>query len=589
MKSLFTVVVLATLFGSVSRAAETTAKNTDAEYLLYTDSDRLLIFKIHILVDGKSHRTVWKEQLDKYFKDLDSNNDGALTGREIDAIPSQSELMRAQLASSQSTRLSTGTRNLADSNPRDGKVTPKELREYLNRVGVNPFSVVVSQGNQPRVRVYPSMSSQGNSAGKRLFERLDTNNDGKLSLAELKAAEKSLRKSDLDDDGTISSAELQTVNNPYVLLGGRMGTPQRSSGTFLSLSAETSSSQMVRQLLNKYDKTEGSGRSPDGKLSAAELRLDTKTFSRFDADGDGKLDFTELQQFLRRPPAAVEMTIRLGKRSSGKPLVELTRVDPSLKSRVKKVTDQLANLKLQDSQIDIGADSNGRGWVMSDASYDRQFEAADADNNGYLTREEGRRYALFSRSFELMDADKDGKLFKKEFQAYMRRQSSLAGSRTLLNVSEQGRDLFQILDLNRDQRLSKSELEAAAGRIAAWDTDGDRQIAKAEIPRQYRLSMSRGRPGRMVSFVAVAPGINGRRVPTPGAGVGPKWFVRMDRNQDGEVARREFLGPLSLFKQLDSDGNGRLNLSEAEAAESKRTKKPGQLKKEPSNNSRSRK
>jgi hypothetical protein len=41
----------------------------------------------------------------------------------------------------------------------------------------------------------------------------------------------------------------------------------------------------------------------------------------------------------------------------------------------------------------------------------------------------------------------------------------------------------------------------------------------------------------------------------------------MDRNGDGLVARREFLGPLADFTRLDADQNGYLAVDEA-AAES---------------------
>jgi hypothetical protein len=50
------------------------------------------------------------------------------------------------------------------------------------------------------------------------------------------------------------------------------------------------------------------------------------------------------------------------------------------------------------------------------------------------------------------------------------------------------------------------------------------------------------------------------------AGDLPRWFAAMDANTDGAISRREFIGPPDKFSELDQDGNGLLELSEATAA-----------------------
>jgi hypothetical protein len=40
----------------------------------------------------------------------------------------------------------------------------------------------------------------------------------------------------------------------------------------------------------------------------------------------------------------------------------------------------------------------------------------------------------------------------------------------------------------------------------------------------------------------------------------------MDRNQDGDVSAREFLGTSTQFAELDTDQDGLMSVSEAEAA-----------------------
>ena len=44
---------------------------------------------------------------------------------------------------------------------------------------------------------------------------------------------------------------------------------------------------------------------------------------------------------------------------------------------------------------------------------------------------------------------------------------------------------------------------------------------------------------------------------------GPAWFQKMDRNGDGYVSHREFLGPLENLRLLDRDGDGLLSPDEA--------------------------
>ena len=41
------------------------------------------------------------------------------------------------------------------------------------------------------------------------------------------------------------------------------------------------------------------------------------------------------------------------------------------------------------------------------------------------------------------------------------------------------------------------------------------------------------------------------------------WFHKMDKNQDGDVSLREFLGSRADFQRLDTDGDGLISWEEA--------------------------
>jgi Ca2+-binding EF-hand superfamily protein len=124
----------------------------------------------------------------------------------------------------------------------------------------------------------------------------------------------------------------------------------------------------------------------------------------------------------------------------------------------------------------------------------------------------------------------------------------------LLTANDQGRELFEILDRNRDGRVSGTELAVGAAKVKDWDDNDNQQLSIVEVPNVWQLIFGRGgNSGMMRMAVATAtPGLA-----TPAAGV-PAWFGLMDRNRDSELARREFLGPLEDFQRLDKNGDGLL-------------------------------
>src|SRR5262249_61699260 len=86
---------------------------------------------------------------------------------------------------------------------------------------------------------------------------------------------------------------------------------------------------------------------------------------------------------------------------------------------------------------------------------------------------------------------------------------------------------------------------------------------RGEHPRQLVVTVSRGAFGfgrnRMVMMQPVNP--NQRRTAK-----GPLWFRKMDRNGDGVISPREFIGTAEDFKKLDLDGDGFIDADEAEKA-----------------------
>ena len=132
----------------------------------------------------------------------------------------------------------------------------------------------------------------------------------------------------------------------------------------------------------------------------------------------------------------------------------------------------------------------------------------------------------------------------------------------VLSVADQGRAIFAIVDLNRDRHLGIREIRDAVARVSSWDRNGDGQIRSDEIPHHYQLSIGRGQ----ITAVGMNA-FNAPRMMAPPAdqapAAGPSWFRKMDRNRDGDISRREFLGPRADFERLDRDHDGLIDAEEA--------------------------
>jgi Ca2+-binding EF-hand superfamily protein len=555
----------------------------DAQDFVYFADSRPVLIRAHVLVDGKPLAQVWDAFIDRVFKYLDVNGDGVLSKEEAERVPPPQTLFDTFFLQPGGRVVGPSLATLGAN--QGGKVTRQELADYYRKNGAAPFQFRVGGGNQAETRVRLLGLAQvgdppADLLNQRLFELLDTNKDGKLSREELAAGEKLLRKLDADDDEMVSVQEV--VPNPapptdglVVVRAGDFVVSPGTTGAFLMLGPGESRTNLARQLLQRYGPK---GKKPMGlKLTQKDLGLDKETFDRLDADGDGELDAEELARFGDRP-ADLELTVRVGRRPNGEPVVALAprpEGPAGLAANVRKTPDGALALDLGNSRIDLRSADVGGGMAFAfnvRDQYIAQFKAADRDNNGYLDMDEARQSPFFRNTFKLMDRDGDGKLFEKEVLAYLDQMEGLQkGARdscVSLTVSDQGRGLFDLVDTDKDGRLSVRELRQMVKLVDQLDRDGDGCISRNEIPRSYQLNFRKGPANDQFNGRVFAVAVNGRmtggRPPAPARARGPLWFRKMDRNRDGDVSRREFLGSDELFRKIDTDGDGLISVEEAE-------------------------
>ncbi len=97
------------------------------------------------------------------------------------------------------------------------------------------------------------------------------------------------------------------------------------------------------------------------------------------------------------------------------------------------------------------------------------------------------------------------------------------------------------------------------------DRNGDGALDSHEIPRRIKLELARG-----VDLPNQIRAVGGRNRSRRSVGrrnsSGPLWFRKMDRNHDGDLSPKEFIGPRKAFERLDRDGDGLIDVQEAGAA-----------------------
>jgi Ca2+-binding EF-hand superfamily protein len=515
----------------------------DEEDIVFLNSQRPYRFRLHLQSEGRAFRADWNDVVAHLFRFLDANGDGVLSKAEQAQAPSAEQFIQ-QLQS-----VPVEPDAAPDFGADADKLTLDRFRAHYRRAG-----------GTVQMEIFEVAGGQVLSDA--LFQALDRNKDGKLSRDELLAAEGALAKLDANSDEILTPREItpQGGNPSLVPIDG--GPKGKNSPLVLVPPGDPDTSWRTR-LLKEYDANK------DGKLSRKEIGLEKTVFDRLDVNHDGFLSETELGAWLKEP-ADLELVVELGKRVDKRERVVLLGPRETVfeRSRVGAMLFPLGDIRLDLLQAN--------GEVPGPARRDNRelsmawFRGLDRNKDGYVDSREATSQTLnfaFVPILRLADLDGDGKISEKEMQAYIELQRKLIGSSAALEFTDHGRSLFDFLDADQDGRLAPRELKTAWTRLAAWDRDGDKAIAPEEVPHQFRLTVTQGRPQ-----LAGAPRTpNPYVVRTVGRKVertaGPLWFRKMDRNGDGDVSPREFLGRPEDFRRIDTDGDGLIDAEEAERAD----------------------
>jgi Ca2+-binding EF-hand superfamily protein len=538
---------------SATRGGEPIQASDDAQNLLFFGPLRPVWIRLRVTIDGKPFRESWQVNIQRLFGDADTDGDGVVRA----AAKAEGEKQApadsiASLAAAAAVYLGqdvpqarSGLEKMAAE--RGGSLTLAAFEEYFKQAAP-PFSIAVGLGRT--------------SAGQALFGLLDANGDQQLTAEELNAAEERLRIRDFDDNESLTRLEL--VDAPNTSLAAISQAVDESRSTVLPMAGPVAMvdaaapPEAIRDaILAEYD------RNQDGKIftsgASAEIMLTAAQVARLGLTAGEPFDGTALARFCTGSPD-VELKIELGKisltsRRFGAPRA---RAEAEAGPRIKQRPDGSLDVTLDDAHLYLRR--NNRDPSKNNDS-GPSLQTFDADNNGYLDDKELANVPNLAGAFEAIDTDHDGKIFAGELQSYLDQQNRAASVRLLLEVFDQGQELFDHLDENHDYRLSTRELHNAAEIVKQIDANHDGRLSADEIPQQLVLELSRNTPGAAVTERRSIRGGERVRAATKR---GPAWFQKMDRNDDGELSPREFLGPADVFKRLDKDKNGVLDSAEAE-------------------------
>ena len=106
----------------------------------------------------------------------------------------------------------------------------------------------------------------------------------------------------------------------------------------------------------------------------------------------------------------------------------------------------------------------------------------DANNDGFVTREEAKDYPMLSAQFDAADTNQDGKLDIAEMDAH--RDAMRAGGRA------KAQERWKAADTDGDGAISRKEAKASmpgvAKRFKQFDVDGNGKIEQSEL-HQFRM------------------------------------------------------------------------------------------------------
>jgi len=505
----------------------------------------LFVVDIDITIDGLPFRIHREAAVTRVLERADKDSDGKLTFDELFEYPTFSTGRFAAVANNKQYRERLVRQYDTD---KDGTANKAEVRTMLALAfGAPTFSL--------------SNYRSAYGAGSPIVKLLDTNNDKTLSSNELAAAETQLKSRDADDDDVLTLAELTgTLGGSYRQLAVNRG--MTASAILFHLHDKTNWNTIYTAMVQRY--------GSNGKLTGKEFPLTPNLFKSFDTDGNRVVQNREFTHFLKLPPH-IHLEANFGKKTDLPRGISVKSITEELKAKLEvgSKDGKQINIKLPECELKLLAG----GTLAQQVDYETYAKAIidryDKNRNGYLEKKESEAQVGLSRQFRVLDTNRDGKVYADEIEAMYTRSQNYNANRITVGAVDRGGWLVSKVDLNNDAKIGLREMRAASAHLMRADTNDDGEITEDEVPRTVRFAIAVGATANQLLSEAQA---TASRTGYPRSqAVSPQssqldWFVHMDRNGDGDISHREFLGDESQFKMLDANDDGLIDAKEAATA-----------------------
>jgi len=561
------------LLSEAAAPPPTLAPSLDQLDYVFFASDRPVRIRLHVRMGDRPYDVAWHEFMDRLFAWFDKNNNGSLDSTEAARLMPGNFLVN-QLSGSIGGSFPSGVPMAVLDTNKDGKVSKEEFKAYYRQNGAGPL----------RFFYATNTASTARQTNETIWKRIDTDRDGKLTQTELARLEPGLRSLDENEDELLTQAELNTdmVNPGYEVFGGAvpvMAAPTVEPG-LIEIKHKGPHNDLATQLVARYD------RNKDGKLGREEIAFDRALFDKLDHNLDGYLDAGEMIRFFSDEPdlifrASVGTMTRVGGLlgavglSGGqKRLEQLSSAGKGVAKSMKRANADSVGFELGDTRFSVQA-SQGQPVNINNtrAFYLRQFtQIVGTSKKDYVERSQQKDFPQNPFVFQIFtqaDRNNDGKLTRVELNAYFDVLNQGGGAHVALQVSDQGRSLFSVIDADGDGRLSLRELRSAWTRIKPLSKDG-KGVVVGDLPRTLQIALAQGNIGGGPRPVPAA--VFGGPTPPPMRRTTsnvPAWFSRMDANGDGDISPKEWLGTTEEFRQIDTDGDGLISAEEARQYEAR--------------------